>query len=103
MHILDKTRTEECIGPATIFIYTFDSNWTRTDIEGLSPLGAVDYYKDFPKPFFRLRCTNGVQVKGVEGSDFCRVILPARCSEDELFPFINHFEDADEMVLLKAA
>jgi hypothetical protein len=91
MQIIEKTRTDECNGPATVFIYKFDREWTRPDIEKLSSLGEIEYFSDFPKPFFRVRSQNGISMKGLEGSASCRVILPSSCGEDMLAPLHDHF------------
>lgn len=44
----------------------------------LSALGELDYFADFPRPFFRIRAAGGLQLKGVEG--WCRLQSSVRTS-----------------------
>ncbi len=82
MKIEDAVKLEDCFDGSVIYSYRFDEAWTRDSIMKLKKMGDVDYFPDFPRPFFRLRGTGGFQVKGVEGDTVCRVILPKKGKEE---------------------
>ncbi|MFH2035120.1 MAG: hypothetical protein ABIJ45_01855, partial [Candidatus Zixiibacteriota bacterium] len=43
----------------------FDSNITKEFIYKLGLLGNLQYYSDFPRPFFRIDFPDGTIVKGI--------------------------------------
>jgi hypothetical protein len=81
MNIAGREKVEDCFDGSSVFTYTFNESWNREEILKLRGLGEVDYFPDFPRPFFRLHCKNGLQVKGVEGDTQCRVIYPSEKKE----------------------
>lgn len=76
MKIIETCTIEDCFDGSRVLGYTFDSPWTREEIVRLEALGDVDYFPDFPRPYFRLRTSHGAQVKGVQGDRTCRAIFP---------------------------
>ncbi|MFZ3210332.1 MAG: hypothetical protein WA188_02355 [Terriglobales bacterium] len=93
MRITSIERLEDCFDGSSVYSYQFDQPWTRESIRQLSPLGELDYFADFPRPFFRIRGAGGLQVKGVEGLAHCRVVLPPKQGE--------HFRQALNELLAK--
>jgi hypothetical protein len=77
MRKIDAVIMEDCLKGALTLLYSFDKPWTKIDILKLSSLGKVDYFEDFPRPYFRFISSDDVQMKGVEGENTCRVIYPA--------------------------
>jgi hypothetical protein len=75
MRITSIERLEDCFDGSRVFRYEFDEPWTRPAILLLAALGALDYFPDFPRPFYRLRGAGGLQMKGVEGMRHCRLIV----------------------------
>jgi hypothetical protein len=82
MRIAAVEQLEDCFDGSRVYTYHFDQAWTRESIQRLSGCGELDYFPDFPRPFFRLRGTGGLQIKGVEGLAHCRVVLPPKYSQD---------------------
>jgi hypothetical protein len=82
MKITGIQRLEDCLDGSRVYSYQFDQPWTRESILQLSALGKLDYFADFPRPFFRIRASGGLQIKGVEGLDYCRVVLPRSQRDD---------------------
>lgn len=76
MYVTEVKKVEDCFDGSSVFRYWFDQPWTPETINRLEALGKLDYFADFPRPFFRLSATSGLQVKGVEGEDSCQVVLP---------------------------
>ena len=82
MRITGYDKVEDCFNGSSIYRYWFDNEWTTQGIRRLGRIGNLDHYRDFPRPFFRLRC-GGMEVKGVEGEANCLVIFPVE-DRDEL-------------------
>jgi hypothetical protein len=82
---------EDCFDGSAVLCYCFDAPWTREDILALGALGRLDYFPEFPRPYFRLQTGLGLQAQGVQGECTCRVVLPrlgreqARCAFEESF------------------
>jgi hypothetical protein len=75
LKIIRINRVEDCFDSSRVYRYTFDQAWTQERIHALRSLGPLDYYADFPRPFFRLRGSGGFQFKGVEGETSCQAIF----------------------------
>jgi len=75
-----KELLEGCLPSAPEYRYVLSEPWTAELIAALRRLGQLDYYADFPRPFFRLRMANGVQMKGIEGEPLCRVLFPGEAA-----------------------
>ncbi len=91
MKILEVKKVEDCFDGSTIYGYSFDEKWTRETIFQLKAMGELDYFPDFPRPFFRVRGKDGLQIKGVEGEDNCRAIYPQKQKEVRKQEFENLF------------
>ena len=77
MKIIGVEKLEDCFDGTSAYAYHFDQPWTRQAIQRLATFGKLDYFADFPRPFYRVRGAGGLQMKGVEGLQHCRVVLPA--------------------------
>jgi len=69
---------------------------TRHDIETLGQFGTLDYYPDFPRPFFRVLTDNGAQIKGVQDELSFLVIYPKGQVEKVKEDFEKFFRFAPE-------
>ena len=76
MVIQSTEKIESCVSGTQIYLCTFFTTWTREEIARLGEWGDLEYYRDFPRPFFRLRSRNGVFIKGVQGENVCQVVFP---------------------------
>ncbi len=90
MRIKSYKTVEDCFDGSSVYSYSFDVEWTKKSIMALKIFGQVDYFPDFPKPFFRLRGNEGWQVKGVEGDTTCTLILPKQGKEVLKKKFEDH-------------
>lgn len=81
MRLTNATKVEDCFDGGTVFKYAFDRKWTAQTIRSLIDLGRLDYFPDFPRPFFRVCGKTGFQIKGVEGEETCLVVLPGKEKE----------------------
>ena len=75
MRITSVVNAEDCFDGGGSVRYWFDEPWNRSDIQRLASLGRLDYFPDFPRPFFRVVARNGMQLKGVEGAASCLIVF----------------------------
>ncbi len=87
MRLIEVNIMEDCLKGTLTLIYLFDLPWHKEAILKLSHLGRLDYFEDFPRPFFRLSSFENVQMKGINGENTCRVIYPAENREKVHFEF----------------
>lgn len=76
MRIAEIRKIEDCFDGSSVYGYSFEMPWKRDDILSLTHLGTLEFFTEFPRPFFRLLGDGGFQVKGVQGDATCRVIFP---------------------------
>lgn len=76
MRAVKIERIEECVDGSRVYRCTCEGRWTRQAIQELAGLGTLEYYGDFPRPFFRLRAREGFAMAVVEGGCSCRVDCP---------------------------
>lgn len=84
MRIVDRVKVEDCFDGSSVFVYKIDLPWTEQMAGRLASLGEYRYYREFPRPLFKMRTQNGLFVDGVEGSNDCRVVLPRTNRENVL-------------------
>ena len=76
MKIVATERAENCFESEFVFKYMLDKSWTKRLIKDMAAFGELRYYDSFPRPMFQVRCVDGTIIKGVQGTDECRVIFP---------------------------
>jgi hypothetical protein len=76
MKIDGARKAEDCFDDGQSFRYWLESRLSREDIETLGQFGTLDYYPDFPRPFFRVIADNGAQIKGVQDELSFLVVYP---------------------------
>lgn len=91
MQIINIRKVEDCFDGSAVYSYEFDIVWTYEQIQELEIVGELSYYRDFPKPFFRVKTSEGMQIKGVEGENSCTVFLPHKGKEEMKRKFEMHF------------
>lgn len=74
MRILRVERVEDCFDRSLSATLVADGPWTRDAILRVGSLGRLDYFEDFPRPFYRVRAAAGWQLKGVEGECTCQLV-----------------------------
>lgn len=94
MRMTGSEKLEDCFDGSMVFRWRFDKPWDRESIAALARLGSLDYFPDFPRPYFRLRTREGLQISGVEGDSACRVVFPPDRSLPAILPWISN-PDAD--------
>jgi hypothetical protein len=80
---------ENCFDGEFVFKYSFNAKWTREAIMDLETLGRLRYYDSFPRPMFNVMFSDGTTMKGVEGTEECRLIF----ARDKPEAAKKHFEE----------
>ncbi len=78
MKIVSSQKIEDCFDGSVIYEYIFDVVWDYKKLLVFKHFGELEYYKDFPRPFFRILNSSGLNIKGVGGGNSCRVIFPKK-------------------------
>lgn len=76
MKLVNIKKLEDCIDGSMIFMYSFNEKIDETLMKKLGEKGKLEYFPDFPRPFFKIITTDGVQVKGIIGDDNFEVVFP---------------------------
>ena len=76
MKITGVDKVEDCFDGTSAVRYSFDQAWNEESILSLKCVGKLDYFPDFPRPFFRVIEPRGMQLKGIAGEDNCLAIFP---------------------------
>lgn len=73
---VEKTRfLEDCFDGTIMREVTFDVDITEAFIYYLQPRGTLQYFPDFPKPFFIFEEPSSYTLKGACGNRNARIIL----------------------------
>jgi hypothetical protein len=91
MRILALKHVEDCFNDSAVFRLEFDTPWTEAGIQRLTALGRLEYFSQFPRPFFRLRGADGLVIKGVLGETTCRMTLLKEQQEAVEARLFEHF------------
>ena len=76
MKVIATEKIEDCFDGSRVYRYQFDQPWSAPSILQLQQVGSLQFFPDFPRPFFRLHTDAGVQITGVGDEDSCRVVFP---------------------------
>ena len=68
-------KVEDCFDGSMIYEITLYQSINTSFIAFLDNKGNLDYYKDFPKPLFRLEVPGICQLTGCLGADTIRAVL----------------------------
>ncbi|MCX7880464.1 MAG: hypothetical protein N2517_07360 [Ignavibacteria bacterium] len=75
MKVIQIIDIEDCLSNVKSFDLLLSDEITKNFILNLGKKGYLQYYSDFPKPFFKIRLEGICDIKGVEGSKKLRVIF----------------------------
>lgn len=84
-----KKKVEDCFDGSRIFEYALFVPVGPGLIEQLGTLGNLEYFRDFPRPFYRIITDSGAIIKGIEGENYFRVIYTKSGLENEM-PFLDN-------------
>ena len=82
MKLIKIEKVEDCLDGSMVFKYSVNEKINETVMRQLAEGGKLQYYPDFPKPFFKIITADGMQVKGIIGDDNFEVLFPRRNKEE---------------------
>ena len=72
-------KVRDCIDGNIIYDYVLQEPITEAFIRAMGQrLGHLEYFADFPHPFFRIQAKGWMELKGVQGETAVEVIFPSR-------------------------
>ncbi len=92
MKLVNIKKLEDCIDGSMIFMYSFNEKIDETLMKKLEEKGKLQYYSEFPRPFFKLITADGVQVKGIIWDDNFEVVFPTTNKQERKKNFETNLE-----------
>jgi hypothetical protein len=83
MNIVALKKIDDCFDGSMIWELELDEKITEDWILALAVKGRLEYFKDFPRRFFRLFLSDGSQAKGV--------------LDEKSFTFIGNYENETKL------
>jgi hypothetical protein len=74
--VREITLVEDCFENSAIREVRLACVLDETAVFRLAALGELEYFPEFPRPFFRVRFPGGGYLKGVAGAESFRVFFP---------------------------
>ena len=72
-----QKKVEDCFDHSAIYEYRLETPTTETSIRALGQeLGRLQYFPDFPRPFYRILAEGGLQIRGVQGERDFQAVFP---------------------------
>lgn len=99
MRIVEVVKTEDCFDGSYIREFVVDSEITEQAVMSLAKIGELEYYPEFPRPFFKITQKNRVHLKGVVGEKSFKAVFSIKLSCHDFDSFCNELGSA----LFKAA
>lgn len=84
MKILSYKQLDDCVGGSYYNEVQFDKRLNSDDIESFKGLGDLEFHRDFARPYFQLRASEGFMLKGLQNDDTVRLILMGCSMEDAI-------------------
>jgi len=91
----ETQKVEDCFDGSSIFEYKVYKEIKEEFIIKLNIFGKLYYYKEFPRPFFKIKIQNGSEILGVQGECSFRVVYCKKCKEI----YKDFFENDLEIIL----
>lgn len=88
MNVVDTKHVEDCFDGSLIKEVLLSDKVVKDQIFSMGKGGYVQYFPDFPKPFYKVRVEGVFDVKGIEGNRTMRVHI----KEPEEFPLEKFIE-----------
>ena len=82
MKPINIKKLEDCLDGSINFSYSFNIKVGEILMRKLAEGGKLQYFPDFPKPFFKIVTAEGIHIKGIIGDDNFEVLYP-RTGRDE--------------------
>ncbi|MCX7909469.1 MAG: hypothetical protein N2560_08145 [Ignavibacteria bacterium] len=93
MKVVSVKILDNCFVEKNVVECSFDEKITREIIFKIGKQGVLQYYPEFPKPFFKIHIQEICDIKGVEGSKTLRIFLknPKKYTLENIISFLLNF------------
>lgn len=81
MELIDIRKLEDCFDGGLKLEYRFSGPVSDTFMRQLASGARLDFFPEFPKPFFKIFRTDGVQLKGILGAPDIEAYFPRTDSD----------------------
>jgi hypothetical protein len=76
MKLIDVQKVEDCFDGGSRLEYRFAGEIAESFMRHLAANSRLDFYPDFPRPFFKIFQEDGLQIKGILGGSDIEVYFP---------------------------
>jgi hypothetical protein len=76
MKLIDVRKIEDCFDGGSRLEYHFDGGIAEAFMRRLAENSRLDFFPEFPKPFFKIFREDGLQVKGIIGGTDIEAYFP---------------------------
>lgn len=76
MRLIEIKKLEDCIDGGVIFRYSFEKEVNEALMRRIGEKGKVQYFPEFPKPFFKIITPESIQVRGIVGDKDFEAVYP---------------------------
>jgi hypothetical protein len=82
MKLIEMRKVEDCFDGGSRLEYRFEGEIVKEFMMRLAAGSRLDFFPEFPKPFFKIFREDGLQIKGILGLSDIEVYFP-RSQADE--------------------
>jgi len=98
MKLIDVRKIEDCFDGSARNEYRFDGGISESFMRQLAAGARLDFFPDFPKPFFKIFRADGSQIKGILGGSDFEVYFPKDQNASIKTRFEEELHQLDEMI-----
>ena len=92
MKVKEVKVVEDCFDGSFIREFILDEPTSEDFIKKLSQDAILEYYKDFPRPLFKIKKKKAYEIKGVIGNKSVRVIFSRYSTQEHVKDLIQKIE-----------
>ena len=75
-------KTENCFSHSQTYFYMLGFKIDDAFLTALAPLGELEVKRNFRRPFFFLRLSDGTEIRGALGDDRMKASFPNTCADE---------------------
>jgi hypothetical protein len=83
MKLIEVRKVEDCFDGGLRLEYRFAGEIAESFMRRLAANSRLDFFPDFPKPFFKIFREDGLQIKGILGDSDVEVYFPRSQKEEK--------------------
>lgn len=87
MKLIEACKIEDCFDGGSRYKYRFDEGIVEPFMRRLASGARLDYFPEFPKPFFKIFREDGLQIKGIIGDMDFEVYFTRNQTDEKTIEF----------------